>query len=159
MIVRRRVERRRGGEIRVRLPFPEQELLRELAGELDELLRSGSEHDDVRRLFPPAYADSEQDEAEYRDLVREELLEGRREALRAFETTIDRSRLSEDELDVWMRVLNDLRLVLGTRLDVTEDTFVEPIDRRDPDAQTLAVYAYLGWLQEQVVQATRVAGS
>jgi hypothetical protein len=62
------------------------------------------------------------------------------------------------ELDAWLRALNDLRLVLGTRLDVTEDTFLEPVDRRDPDAQALAVYAYLGWLQEQVVEATQVGG-
>jgi hypothetical protein len=49
-------------------------------------------------------------------------------------------------------VLNDLRLVLGTRLDVTEEMDFD-LDPSDPSAAELAVYAYLSWLQEQLVEA------
>jgi hypothetical protein len=49
-------------------------------------------------------------------------------------------------------VLNDLRLVLGTRLDVNETTFADGLDPRDPDAPELALYGYLSWLQEQAVE-------
>ena len=45
----------------------------------------------------------------------------------------------------WMGALNDLRLVLGTRLDVQEDTFATEPDLNDPRGQALAVYGYLSW--------------
>jgi hypothetical protein len=50
-------------------------------------------------------------------------------------------------------VLNDLRLVLGTHLDVTEDIDYENLDPREPRGRDLAVYGYLSWLQEQLVEA------
>jgi hypothetical protein len=50
-------------------------------------------------------------------------------------------------------VLNDARLVLGTRLDVTEETDFGAVDAEDPEAQELAVYAYLTWLQGELVEA------
>jgi hypothetical protein len=86
--------------------------------------------------------------------MHDELVAGRREALRAFVATLDSRKLTEEELDAWLGALNDLRLVLGTRLDVTEETFARPLDPRDPKAPELAVYGYLSWLQEQVVEAT-----
>ena len=50
-----------------------------------------------------------------------------------------------------MTALNDLRLVLGTRLDVSEDTVeVEP---DDDDAPAYAVYGYLSYLLGEVVDA------
>ena len=69
------------------------------------------------------------------------------------EQTADRERLGADEADAWLRALNDLRLVLGTRLDVQEDTFASEPDLNDPRGQALAVYGYLSWLQEQLVEA------
>ena len=47
-----------------------------------------------------------------------ELLDGRRAALELVAETVDHDRLSAEEADTWLRALNDLRLVLGTRLDV-----------------------------------------
>ena len=41
--------------------------------------------------------------------------------------------------------------MLGTQLDVTEE--LDDIDPDDPRAPGLAVYAYLGWLEEDVVAA------
>ena len=55
----------------------------------------------------------------------------------------------------WLRALNDLRLVLGTRLDVTEDEFADGFDPDAPHAYELAVYAFLTWLQEAAVQAAQ----
>jgi hypothetical protein len=154
VIARPRVDRTRRGEVRLRLPDPERELLAELAADLRARLDDDADDPELRRLFPPAHAESELDEAEYRDMVRGDLLDGRRAALSTFEATLDRKQLSDAELDAWLRVLNDLRLVLGTRLDVREDTFTRRLDANDPDAPELAVYAYLSWLQEQVVGAS-----
>jgi len=82
-----------------------------------------------------------------------ELLDGRRAALDVVAQTVDHERLSTEEADAWLRALNDLRLVLGTRLDVQEDTFAEELRRDDPRAPALAVYGYLSWMQEQLIEA------
>ena len=52
----------------------------------------------------------------------------------------------------WLGALESLRLVLGTQLDVTEESY-GPLDLDDPEAARLALYHWLSWLQEEVVQA------
>jgi hypothetical protein len=82
-----------------------------------------------------------------------ELLNGRREALELLARTANQKRLSADEADAWLRALNDLRLVLGTRLDVQEDMLLDNLRPDDPRASGLAIYGWLSWLQEQLVAA------
>jgi hypothetical protein len=48
-------------------------------------------------------------------------------------------------------VLNDLRLVMGTRLEVTDDPETQAFDPDDPDAAAKIVFAYVGWLEGQFV--------
>jgi hypothetical protein len=153
MLVPRPIEPTGDGDFLLRLSDGERELLRTLPAELREVL--GSEHRDpaLRRLFPPAYEGDEEGEAEYRRLMADELLEGRRAALQLVEETAGRDRLSAEELDAWLRALNDLRLVLGTRLDMTEEMYEAELDPAHPQAYELSVYAYLSWLQEQLVAA------
>jgi uncharacterized protein DUF2017 len=146
----RQIERDPAG---VRVHFGEDEvlLLRELLAELEALL---GDPDDpaLRRLFPPAHADRESEE-QYRSLVRDQLVAGRSSALAVVRDTLGRETLSLEEADAWLRVLNDLRLVLGTHLDVTEDIDFEDLDPREPRGRDRAVYGYLSWLQEQLVEA------
>jgi hypothetical protein len=149
----RRIERRRGGEIRLRFPREERELLRSLPAELRSLLADEPQDPSLRRLFPPAYADDDESEREYRGMMQDELLAGRLAALRTLEETAGADRLREEELEAWLGALNDLRLVLGTRLDIQENTFEAGLDSRDPRAPELALYAYLTWLQDQAVEA------
>jgi hypothetical protein len=78
---------------------------------------------------------------------------GRLENLRGLGATVGEKRLDAEELDRWLAALNDLRLVLGTRLDVTEDLFADGFDSAAPNAYELAVYAFLTWVQEAAVQA------
>ena len=54
--------------------------------------------------------------------------------------TADARRLTADEADAWIRTLNDARLVLGTRLEVTEETTEE--DLRDDPARVAAFRHY-----------------
>jgi hypothetical protein len=56
-----------------------------------------------------------------------------------------------------MGALNDLRLVLGTRLEVSEDMDEEPFAPDDPRASAFAVYRYLSELQWMVVEALSAA--
>ncbi len=139
------LERTPEGGVLVRLSPEERSLLLGLVGELRAQLEGESRDPSLRRLFPPAY-DDEEDERAYRELAGDELLSGRRQALELLAATARSDRLSATEADAWMRALNDLRLVLGTRLDVQEDM---PIDR--PKSPEHAVYIYLSWLQEQLV--------
>jgi hypothetical protein len=145
-------ERGDGGAVELRLSPDERSLLAGLVVELRALLDGDAGDPSLRRLFPPAY-DEDDDERAYRDLMGGELLDGRRAALQLVTETVDRERLSAEEAETWLRALNDLRLVLGTRLDVQEDTFAEELDQNDPRAPALAVYAYLSWIQEQLVEA------
>jgi hypothetical protein len=140
------------GGVRLQLSQEERALLVGLTAELRALLEGTQDDPSLRRLFPPAY-DDEADELAYRELTSDSLLDGRREALELLAQTADREQLSADEADAWLRALNDLRLVLGTRLDVQEDTFASEPDLNDPRGHALAVYGYLSWLQEQLVAA------
>jgi hypothetical protein len=146
----RAVERTPDGQVALRLSAAERDLLRGLPGQLRSLLDSGSDDPSLRRLFPPAYAEDEQAEAEYRGLMHADLLERHREALTVLERTADSDKLDAAEVDSWLAALNDLRLVLGTRLDVTEELYESEMD---PDDAELSVYLYLTWLQEQLVEA------
>ena len=135
------------GAVAVRLSREERSLLMELASELRSLLDGTTSDPSLRRLFPPGYED-ERDERAYRDLTVGELLDGRREALELLAASAQKDRLSAEEADAWLRALNDLRLVLGTRLDVEEGALLD-----DPRTPELAIYGYLSWLQEQLVAA------
>ena len=148
---RRRVQRSRRGTYEVHLPEPERALLGSLADQLRELLAETTDDPVVRRLFPTAYHDDAERDREYQQLVRDELLERRLAALATVEDTLEASELDEEQLNAWLRGLNDLRLVLGTRLDVSEAPL--DVDADDPDAPAYAVYEYLGFLLSEVVDA------
>ena len=147
------IERTPAGDFRLSIGRRERAVLRTLPEALERLLDEQPDDPELRRLFPPAYADDDEAEAEYRRLMAGELLDGRRAALRTFAETLDADVLTAEDLESWLRALNDLRLFLGTRLDVSEEDLVRPFDPRDPRAEERALYAYLSWLQEHVVEA------
>lgn len=145
------MQRTRRNRYRLRLPTEERELLRTLPGQLRELL--GTDDPALSRLFPPAYRDDPQRQAEYEGLVSPELSRERLDALAAMERTIDATELTEEEVTAWLTAVNDLRLVLGTRLDVTEELSEEGMPEDDPRAPAFVVFVYLGWLEEDIVRA------
>jgi hypothetical protein len=149
----RPIRRTRRG-IEISLPDDERLLLAGLASQLRSLLVAGDDPD-LRRLFPPAHANDQRRNEEYRELVHDTLLEGRLAALDTFEETLQERTLSEEHLGCWMGAVNDLRLVLGTRLDVSEEDHA--FDPEAPDAHARAVYHYLGWVLEEIVAV--MAGS
>jgi len=117
----------------------------------------------LERLFPRAYLDpTEEDaEADWQRFSHDELMDGRRRAVATVEQTLAGAtarrgrlelKLSEEEAQAWLAVINDARLALGTRLEVTEDMDMSRLDADDPDTAPYAVYWWLGVLEERLIE-------
>jgi hypothetical protein len=149
MPLRSPIRRTRRGDFTLHLSGRERSVLRSLPAELRELM--GTDDPGLRRLFPPAYPQDPERQADYEHLVRDDLLAQRIEAAEVMAATIDAERLTRQQLESWLGALNDLRLVLGTRLGVTEDMYEAGFPSGDPRAQSFGLYQYLTWLQEMTV--------
>jgi uncharacterized protein DUF2017 len=148
----RRVRHTKNRGYELRLADEEREVLRSLPEQLRDLL---ADDDDpvLARLFPEAYRDDPEHEAEFQSLVRSDLVGERLENLEVMERTLDAEQLNEEEAAAWLSGVNDARLVLGTRLDVTEELNLARISQDDPNAPLYALYAFLTWFEEQLVAA------
>ena len=71
---------------------------------------------------------------------------GKRESASVLRATAQQNRLSPDETLAWMRCLNDIRLLIGTRLDVQEDTDFEAMVDDPLLEQAAIVYVSLSEL-------------
>jgi hypothetical protein len=150
----RRVKRTRAGDFVLRIPPPERDVL---AG-LPEMLRTVLEQDDrsdpvLQRLFPSAFPDDQEATTEFDSVVRDDLVAQRLAAIETMERTLQAVRLTEDELAAWLGAMNDLRLVLGVRLAVTEESTTKDFDGDAETGAAYALYTYLTYLEEDVVQA------
>lgn len=65
-----------------------------------------------------------------------------------------RVTLDEEQAQAWLSALNDVRLALGTAMEVTED-MPETLPDDDPRAPHLTVYHWLTWAQESLVEAVQ----
>jgi len=157
-VIRRRVKRARRGGFDLRIPADERDILRSVGPSLREVLVDRAtaiepgEDEAVDRLFPAAYPDDEERQAEFRLLAHDQLLESHLGALAVLEETADADHLDEDQLLAWMRALNNIRLVLGVRLGVTEDRDEWPDSLDDPRAPAFAMYQYLTYLQGEIIE-------
>ena len=149
MIWRRLVRPLGRDRYRINLPVALRQLLPEVAADLERLL--DTEDPSLRRLFPTAYADDPERDAEYQLLAHDRLVDRRRAAIAAFVATADADEVNGEELAAWMTVINDLRLVLGTRLDVSEEE--RDLDPWHPDAPVMELYRVLGLLLDEVIEA------
>jgi hypothetical protein len=61
-------------------------------------------------------------------------------------------KLSLEQADAWLSAVNDVRLALGTTLDVTEE-MPDELPEDDPRSPHLGVYQWLTWMQEHLVLA------
>ncbi len=132
----------------VALSAENRELLRTLPAQLRAAVAANPKDAVFRRLFPPAYANDEAAEQEYRRLVGPELDQSRALASDTLSKTADATELSEEELDAWVRALNDIRLWLGTLLDISEDQTDD-----DPDDPPHLLYHLLTEIQGLAVEA------
>ena len=150
----RRRFRWKNGQVVVELPDDEQDMLRHVLPQLRELVMSETDPA-LRRLSPPARPDDPDAEAFYRQMVTDELLASRLEAIEVVEEGIGGTVLDDAGVDSWMRSLNALRLVLGERLDVDVigHDVLHDLDLDDDRVPIVALYEWLGSLLEQLVDA------
>jgi len=149
-----RIKRSRRGGFQVKLPPPEREVLASLPSMLRAMLAGGNADDPaMKRLFPSAYLDDEVAAAEFDSVVRDDLLAQKIAAVETMERTLRSERLSEDELVAWLAAVNDLRLVLGVRLAITEESSPEDFAGDPETERAYGLYAYLSFLEEDVVRA------
>lgn len=139
----------------VRLSAQERDAVRTFTGQLRTLLTSENPSSDgaVARLFPPALPDDVLGNLEYEQHHGNELLLGKLEALDTVERTLDSDELSEDELLAWLGSLNSIRLVVGTRLSVTEESTAGDFTGDEQTSEMFALYSYLTWLEGWVIEA------
>ena len=149
----RRIRRTRSGQYELRLSTEEREVLRGLPAQMRDALALGTGDPAVARLNPSACLDDAEVDAEYHRMMDDDLNAGRLEALEAFEKTVDNARLDEEQALAWMRAINDTRLLLGTRLDVSEDPAQRQVAPDDPRAPSFALYDYLSLLTQELVEA------
>jgi hypothetical protein len=131
----------------------------------------------LRRLFPDAYGrpggeslpPGEAEElraysAEFRRFTENDLRAGKRDnalaVIRSLDALTTQSReggvlkLSREESEQWLGALNDLRLAIGSRLEVVEEDDTDELYRlpdEDPRKPMVMAYLWLGGLQETLV--------
>jgi hypothetical protein len=110
----------------------------------------------LRRLLPDAYADDEA-AGEFRRYTDATLREGKVAALTRIADALTASGdapvgIPLDQAHDWLTAINDLRLVLGVRLDITDDR-EDPAELPgdDPRLPLFAAYDWLTYLQDTLV--------
>ena len=113
----------------------------------------------LARLFPDGYTDDPDAAADFRRYTEPGLRDGKLAAATTALATLDGTSgkrvLTAEESDAWLRALNDIRLVLGERLGITEDwdELLGSLTEDDPRLALFWVYDRLTYLQETLVRA------
>ncbi|KUM68862.1 DUF2017 domain-containing protein [Streptomyces curacoi] len=132
----------------------------------------------LRRLFPDAYSDPEGTpqakeaeeqraySAEFRRYTENDLRAGKRDNALAVIRSLDELssasageggavlKLSAEESQRWLGALNDLRLAIGSRLEITDEDDTDLLYRlpdEDPRKPMVMAYLWLGGLQETLI--------
>ncbi|MEU4513391.1 DUF2017 domain-containing protein [Nonomuraea wenchangensis] len=163
-----------GGRVVARFEAAEISLLRSLVSMMLGLVPPGETSDDpleralgigggeapsdpvLARLFPSAYED-EKDASEFRRYTEATLREGKRADAQTVHDTAapGRFELTSEQAQAWLRALNDVRLTLGTKLEVTEEVHDEiaMMSEDDPRYPAYVTYDWLTYLQDSLVRA------
>ncbi len=124
----------------------------------------------LARLFPTAYPQDPEAAGEFRRFTEGTLRDGKAAAAVAVIDTLEDAglppELTEDGLvidveledeaaETWLRSFTDIRLALGSRLEVAEgdEDYWETLSDDDPRGQAHDIYLWMGYLQETLVDA------
>jgi hypothetical protein len=170
----------RSNGVIARFTTGEAELLRDLAGQLVELLADRSAEGDpgdvllaqlgiggsttapldpaVARLLPDAYRGDESAASEHRHLTERGLIDRKVANAQAVVSSLEASSLDGDNITLtdaqvqsWLRTLTDLRLTIAARLEIQQDGDEGRIET-GADFALQAAYDWLGYLQGTLVE-------
>lgn len=145
------VTRNPSGSFAIELRDDHRDLLRMLAADMRDVVLN--REPTAWRLFPNPYQDDPLQALQYDEMMSDDLREKRLASLQLLEETCDATELTEEQLHRWMTAVNDIRLVLGTQLDVTEESDWSDFPEESREEAVFSVYQLLGWLLEEIVQA------
>lgn len=130
-------------EISLTVGSAEREALRSVPGLLDIGGDAGG------RLDYTPHPDSPDADANYRALIGEDLERLRGEDRKAFDRIVGGAPVSPDEIEAFMRVVGEARLVLANQLGIEDDGWELEVDvNSDPE---MAMLGWLGYLQDAAV--------
>lgn len=168
------------GGVTARFARPEATIIRDLVGQVVELVVADMPAPDadelaamvglsdsaevpedpvLARLLPDGYRDDPEAAHEFRRFTESGLRSAKLESAQTLLQTLPASggkvRLSAEQAEAWLRSLNDVRLALGVRLGVTDefDGLSEDLVEDDPRFAYIQVYQWLAFLQGSLVAA------
>lgn len=112
-----------------------------------------SEDPALARLFPDGYSDDEHASADFRRFTEQDLRAQKLAALTTVRESLDgwigKSSITAQQAQDWLKAINDLRLVLGTRLEITDEVETD----FEADEPGIHLYNYLTYLQGTLIEA------
>jgi hypothetical protein len=156
----------RDGGLEVHLGPAEAELLRDLARQVEAVVAGPDAElgaNPVRdRLFPRAYDDPTEDEAEtdWQAAAHPDLVRAKSDALAALLADLAAAGegpgdrvvvvLDDARLEGWIAALNDVRLALAVSIGLTEQR--QEVPDEDPQAPAFEAYHWLTWFQGACIE-------
>ena len=112
-----------------------------------------SEDPAIARLFPDGYSDDEHASADFRRFTEQDLRAQKLAALTSVRDSLSdwtgKSSITAQQAQDWLKAINDLRLVLGTRLEITDEVEMD----FEADEPGIHLYNYLTYLQGTLIDA------
>ncbi|HBF27985.1 MAG: hypothetical protein CMH39_06135 [Micrococcales bacterium] len=109
----------------------------------------------VARLLPDAYDDPD-DARDFRRFTENDLRQSKMQHAMTVVEEIERSgeKVAVTSTDSWLGLLNDARIAIGTRIQISEDNHEElaGLPDGDPRSGLFHVYDWLTFLQESLVR-------
>ncbi len=115
----------------------------------------------LNRLLPNAYADPDAadefrkyTEPRLRQIKQQHLMYLREQLVFPVDHELPKADIAITDAQQWLIAINDVRLALAVRLNVTPDSFekFELLPDTDPQKSLFAVYFWLGGIQEKLIE-------
>ena len=112
----------------------------------------------LARLFPDAYLNDDEAAGDFRRFTERGLRAAKMANAVAVKEALGQSgtkvTMSVDQAQAWLGFLNDARLAIGSRIDITEDNHDELAELPDDDPRSAMfhIYDWLTYLQDSLVQ-------
>ena len=114
------------------------------------------EDDALARLFPDAFMSDVEASSDFRRYTEPDLRRAKianaQNVRTSLETFSGKQSITPEDAQAWLLVLNDLRLILGTRLGVDDEGHYRDEVHDVSSAEQVHIYDYLTYLQGTLVE-------